>query len=1786
MREVRDGLGGLSGRVQRGERLVATSRGTDVLGVISVAELEAARPEARMRARLPGLEHSAHSSGAEQITTSELRGDVSRVLRRVAEDGVRYVVTSSGDPVLAVVSERDFDTYLGIGRPRPTPLAIRSVVHSSGTVSEGLARGERYLVTGDVFRAVFVSVADLEHITTMERLASNLLTMPAGAGAAVPFTGLDSSGVVPAGAGSALFGFGQGFDSFAGPGSAGPRMTGPDVFSQPWSGLGALDSGLALGTGSGGFFTGPVPVSSPAVNWPPPLATSFSSPSRAAGVTPAPVGGLASTPGRFYEETIQVVRARWVEVRQRVGGGDRIVVSVLGRPGLALVPLADLGAVSAHLPRISMNEVRDGLGGLSGRVQRGERLVATLRGTDVLGVISVAELEAARPEARMRARLPGLEHSAHSSGAEQITWNELRGDVSRVLRRVAEDGVRYVVTSSGDPVLAVVSERDFDTYLGIGRPRPTPFTAQNARNHLGTIYNGVNAGERYLVTGDVFRAVVVSVADLESVLDLESEWASLVSPASGAAGGSLFGPGPGVDSLVRPGSAALQMMGASSGSVFPALSGLGLGFGDPVPAPASAAGTSGFFTGPASAAAPALNWAQFDSAPLFPAFASGGLTDGPWTGLWDSFSAVAGASAGAGTAGGFSTQVPSSRPSSAFARQGTFTPRSFFQGFGGLPGGGRESERPGGVSEVVAAGGGQPPRHDAAASGGVPRRSFAGDAVGIPMVDAHVGRRWEKLPSGERLDEALWRARRLVEARGVRVPISLDGNQPFDRVSRVERLVRGVAVHLFHGEAESAGRLLARVTVQERENHTPVEAPEKRSRSEGHGAGESRTWPGAEARQGEWRELSGGAQGASSGAAGPDPAPALGGGQSPTTGLFGESGGGLDGARAERGGGGLWGGASYASWAGSVDWAGLGNEPARVAWERAQSIMGGGNPGWQSARADQLPPEGQLLRQIALDLYHAADDTKLRSVQQAQRQIASEPDPPKPEQGEFAPWKWPAFQWKQQRASELRQMELDLQQAIEDRVNKVAKRWEKFIDRLQSPPTGTARTLRPVMGGPQTGSGGSQPGASAWRFGQRSGSQDAAAVSSSGAGAVAGKWFYDEASGRFRYGDGPGPAMQGAGSPVTGGNLWGGSSSASNSSGSPGSGLFRGLPGRGAPAVGPVPARLEPAGRPGAGVEAGPDGNWARRWDKLTEGARRDQAVHDARELVEEHGVHVPISLDGLDPYERVPAVERLVRRVAVLLYHGDVTAARHEAAQSAPQVLAEPHSAFSRTAYPPQRRTSASVKTTSAREHVSEAHGTLPGAGFHAAGPKHGHRPASGTSSVDRWFSQAAEALEERTTDSPFWRLWAPTDVGTQGGVHIFGAENRELRLRGRSEEYPVQDPLSTVRWFTDRLGRWISNGPRWSWYTDGGTLLAVSDLRLASLPEAHTSGSASPLPLLATSATMVGNAPVDFFAGMRWRQDGKPLYWFTDRPPQEVFRQGAVPKGSRFASLLEYVYHGREDTVWVSATRNSSLIVEGLERNPVRAGAAADRYRWRYELRVPGGVDVNATLDFASPYPFEREIAFPGGVHPRFLHSAVDLESSGAGGRPAAVMNPHFAPGSVSRDLLAAYGHVQRPTSGVQETVDLWHEPREGRQGSSDDFGFRAAEAELERSGRDAVTAADGLTTWQRQALSARAEGFVPRWGLLGGIPQLPPGFFFPQQHQSDRSPTPLIGNTGSIDGSIWGPSTAGSSSAWPTNSFASSAGPSSSIWGPSTAGSSSAWPTNSFASSAGPSSSIWGP
>lgn len=59
---------------------------------------------------------------------------------------------------------------------------------------------------------------------------------------------------------------------------------------------------------------------------------------------------------------------------------------------------------------------------------------------------------------------------------------------------------------------------------------------------------------------------------------------------------------------------------------------------------------------------------------------------------------------------------------------------------------------------------------------------------------------------------------------------------------------------------------------------------------------------------------------------------------------------------------------------------------------------------------------------------------------------------------------------------------------------------------------------------------------------------------------------------------------------------------------------------------------------------------------------------------------------------------------------------------------------------------------------------------------------------------------------------------------------------------------------------------------------------------------------------------------------------------------------------------------------------------------------------------MDVNATLDIATPHPERREVLFPGGVHKRFVRGAQRI----AHGQPVGryIPNPGFSPTADLRD------------------------------------------------------------------------------------------------------------------------------------------------------------------------------
>jgi hypothetical protein len=104
-------------------------------------------------------------------------------------------------------------------------------------------------------------------------------------------------------------------------------------------------------------------------------------------------------------------------------------------------------------------------------------------------------------------------------------------------------------------------------------------------------------------------------------------------------------------------------------------------------------------------------------------------------------------------------------------------------------------------------------------------------------------RRWGKLAESDRLARALEQARQTVRAHGIHVPISLEGNTPYDQISPVEQLVRRVALHLVDGDTQAAERSLTGAP-----NAHPVSAAGTVMPARNGNTGRDDAWPHGEHR--------------------------------------------------------------------------------------------------------------------------------------------------------------------------------------------------------------------------------------------------------------------------------------------------------------------------------------------------------------------------------------------------------------------------------------------------------------------------------------------------------------------------------------------------------------------------------------------------------------------------------------------------------------------------------------------------------------------------------------------------------------------------------------------------------------------------------------------------------------------------------------------------------------------------------------------------------------------------
>ncbi|GAA4509200.1 hypothetical protein GCM10023191_070070 [Actinoallomurus oryzae] len=321
---------------------------------------------------------------------------------------------------------------------------------------------------------------------------------------------------------------------------------------------------------------------------------------------------------------------------------------------------------------------------------------------------------------------------------------------------------------------------------------------------------------------------------------------------------------------------------------------------------------------------------------------------------------------------------------------------------------------------------------------------------------------------------------------------------------------------------------------------------------------------------------------------------------------------------------------------------------------------------------------------------------------------------------------------------------------------------------------------------------------------------------------------------------------------------------------------------------------------------------------------------------------------------------------------------------------------------------------------------GESPAEGSRRSGPRGWSPTRLGAEETEREFPDDAvgvsgfEADYTATTEEfpivvrdEWWTVWG---AGAEDpDLRVFVAKSRALGgLRG---QYDAESPKAGR--VSDDQGRLYAEGPAWNWYLPGRSAAVASsrpstdehpsDPQAAGVPLRRTSRypvtdrpSADPAFTAARPGTLAAGLP----HVMKWRTDDAPLYKFSQKTPEMVFRAdgGLFPRGHRLGHLIDHVYNNPEDTGYVSTSRSRRYLRDSAQNDPVSASLLFDHYRYRYDVVLPGGIDVNATLDIASPFPDQEEVAFPGGIHVRFIRGVQPLRDGSPDGEY--VHNPYFNP------------------------------------------------------------------------------------------------------------------------------------------------------------------------------------
>ncbi|MFI1400899.1 toxin glutamine deamidase domain-containing protein [Streptomyces sp. NPDC020681] len=424
-----------------------------------------------------------------------------------------------------------------------------------------------------------------------------------------------------------------------------------------------------------------------------------------------------------------------------------------------------------------------------------------------------------------------------------------------------------------------------------------------------------------------------------------------------------------------------------------------------------------------------------------------------------------------------------------------------------------------------------------------------------------------------------------------------------------------------------------------------------------------------------------------------------------------------------------------------------------------------------------------------------------------------------------------------------------------------------------------------------------------------------------------------------------------------------------------------------------------------------------RAWWKLADNVDLESALAEAKTIVGERLGRLPLSLDGHEPFDAVSTADQVVRRVTHRLYRWRVAhrwAAHRHGPKGSVARSGSDDAGTGAHAGPSQPGLVGGVRLFGS----SAAAGSRVDVG--RVTPPELRRNDSMQDLIDSGSFETNVAELSVVMSDDQWTVWGTADPDPKMTVLV--AENQSLGLLGA---FDFAGPRTGGR-VSDLGGQLYSSPPAWNWY-----LLRRNGPVAASLYNSVERADGAVVPVGPPVAHPVSLTPhVDpsvtaadatilrqgLAGGMRWRwPEAEPmdLHKFSRSDPREVFERGLLPKGRDLVHLIEHVYSNPPSTGYISTTRDVDYLTQSVRNDASAADLLYGSYPWRYDVTVPGGIDVNATLGLASPFPDQQEVAFPGGIHRQYIRGVQPLWN----GHPYGpyIPSPAYAPPTPPADAAS---------------------------------------------------------------------------------------------------------------------------------------------------------------------------